>query len=67
MKRPCHLEIFSVYAKISNALTDDGDKPESSPVDLGGFDRYVFDYIGDFDGFANRCISLILNGRCERI
>ena len=36
-------------------------------TDLGGFNSYDFDYIGIFDDPKNRCNSLILNGRGERI
>jgi len=38
-----------------------------SVKDLGGFDRYNFDYIGIF-GDPEMCyMSLIINGRGERI
>ena len=40
---------------------------ESLRVPLGGFDSYVFDYIDNFRQSENRHISLILNGRGERI
>ena len=36
-------------------------------IDLGGFDRYIFDYIGILGDHRKCHISLILNGRGERI
>jgi hypothetical protein len=40
---------------------------ESRAFELGGSHRYKIDYIGDFRQSENRCMSLILNGRGERI
>ena len=62
MQKPGSDSLSMVYSKAENALT--GGNPL---VDLGGFHRYVFDYISDFRLMENRCMLLIINGRGERI